>query len=69
MMKFSQSPEDGAMGLLRGMCSEDVESGVLYGPKGFVGKAVKRPLGSFVNDKAAEMLWTESEKACGEFKI
>lgn len=69
MMKLSQSPEDGAMGLIRGICSDDVESGVLYGPRGLVGKAVKRPLGRFVNDKAAEMLWTESEKACGEFTI
>ena len=69
LMRFSQSPEDGAMGLLRGMCAENVESGVLYGPRGIAGKAVKRPLGTFVNDKAAELLWTESEKACGTFEI
>lgn len=41
-----QSPEDGAMGLIKGMMHPDADSGVLYGPakSGMKGAAVPNPL-------------------------
>jgi NAD(P)-dependent dehydrogenase (short-subunit alcohol dehydrogenase family) len=73
-MRFSQSLEDGACGIVRGICDADAVSGDFYGPGGgktsFSGPAVKIPPDAFLlkPDQQA-LLWTESEKAVGEFTI
>ena len=69
MMRNAQSAEDGTMGLLRCMFGQDVENGALYGPLAFTGQAEKRWHGILNSRSAGTMLWEESEKACGEFKI
>lgn len=75
MMRFSQSPEDGAMGILSCMCLPDAESGQFYGPgsgaSAFRGKAEPFALEPFYdNDETRELLWRLSEKAVGvEFTI
>lgn len=61
-----QTPEDGAMGLLKGMMHPDAESGVLYGPKGMKGWAIPEPPEPYENDPTAiAMLWSKSEEATG----
>lgn len=68
MPYLGQSPEDGAMGLLKCMLAPDAQSGVLYGPKksGFFGPAVANPIMPYENDpEAVEMLWSTSEAATG----
>ena len=65
---LAQSPEDGAMGLLKAMMDPEAQSGVLYGPKnsGLTGPAVANPIMPYENDpKAIEMLWRTSEEATG----
>ena len=69
IMKIAQSAEDGTMGLLRCMFGEDVENGALYGPFTMTGKPTKRFHGILNNRSAGRMLWEESEKACGEFRV
>jgi hypothetical protein len=59
----SQSPTDGAMGLIRGMMSprDEVEGGTLYGPRGFAGYAVAMPSGPHETDpNSMDMLWKKS---------
>lgn len=68
-MKMSQSAEDGAMGLISGMCRADAESGQFWGPgkTGTKGRAVPFPLERFYDDeRTRELLWTKSEDAIGE---
>ena len=70
MMRFSQSPEDGAMGLLSCMCLPDARSGQFYGPGSSAtsmrGKAKPFGLESFYdNDQTRELLWSKSEEATG----
>jgi len=65
---FLQSAEDGAMGLLKGMMDapENIEAGVLYGPKSVTGYAVALPPKPHETDpKAKDMLWKMSEDAIG----
>ncbi len=75
MMRFSQSPEDGAMGLLSCMSLPNAESGQFYGPgsgtSAFRGKAEPFPLESFYdNEQTRDLLWRLSEEAVGvEFTI
>lgn len=68
-MSFSQSPEDGTMGILQGMAGEGVKSGQLWGPKGITGPAVIEGPGKLTWKSDGSMLWEESEKACGKFEI
>ena len=68
-MSSAQAPEDGTMGLLRGMFGDNVKNGALYGPYTMTGKATKRRHGPLNTRAAGRLLWRESEKACGEFKI
>lgn len=74
-MKFSQSAEDGCMGLLSGMCREDAKSGQFYGPgSGMMaarGPAVPFALeGFYDNEKTRTLLWDRSTKAIGrEFTL
>ncbi len=75
MMRFSQSPEDGTMGLLSCVCLPDAESGQFYGP-GSGAMAVRGPAKPFAlesfydNPEARDLLWRKSEEAIGkEFTI
>ena len=69
IMSNAQSAEDGTMGMLLCMFGQDAENGALYGPFTMTGKAAKRFHGTLINRSTGRMLWEESEKACGEFKI
>jgi len=77
VMGSFQSPEDGAMGILRCMMAppETLKGGTLYGPegggmsgdgKGMKGDAVALPAKPYETDQAAkDLLWELSEKAIG----
>lgn len=70
MMRFSQSPEDGAMGLISCMALTDAKSGQFYGPgKGmsaYKGKAEPFDLEPFYdNAETRDLLWSKSEEAIG----
>lgn len=68
-MKMSQSPEDGAMGIISCMCRADARSGQFFGPgkTGTKGKALPFPLESFYDDeRTRELLWRKSEEAIGK---
>lgn len=70
-MRFSQSPEDGAMGILSCMCLPNASSGEFYGPgsgsNAFKGKAEPFALESFYdNAETRELLWSKSEEAIGD---
>jgi len=63
-----QSAEDGAMGLLKGMMDapENIEAGVLYGPKAVTGYAYALPPKPHeTHPEAKDMLWKMSEDAIG----
>lgn len=69
-MRLGQTPEDGALGILSGMCLPDAQSGQFYGPgKGLMapkGKAEPFPLEDFYdNPETRELLWSKSEEAVG----
>ncbi len=70
MMRFSQSPEDGAMGLISCMALADATSGQFYGPgKGmaaYKGAAEPFDLEPFYdNTETRDLLWNKSEEAIG----
>lgn len=70
MMRFSQSPEDGAMGILSCMCLPEAQSGQFYGPgsgtMAFRGAAKPFALEAFYdNPETRELLWKASEDAIG----
>ena len=75
VMRFAQSPEDGAMGLISGMCLTEATSGQFYGPgsgnNAFKGKAEPFALESFYdNEETLDLLWSKSEAAIGgDFSI
>jgi NAD(P)-dependent dehydrogenase (short-subunit alcohol dehydrogenase family) len=63
---FSQDPEDGTLGLLKGMMDPNAQSGVLYGPKRFSGKARAHFPKPWEMEPASKvMLWYASELAIG----
>lgn len=65
---FFQSSEDGSMGLLKAMmgATDDVEGGILYGPRGITGYPITLPPKDHESDAASkEMLWRASEAAVG----
>ena len=67
-----QTPEDGTMGLIKGMMDPSAESGVLYGPKksGSKGPAVPNPPKDYETDpKAIEMLFKTSAEAVAPFRV
>jgi NAD(P)-dependent dehydrogenase (short-subunit alcohol dehydrogenase family) len=74
-MRLSQSPEDGAMGILSCMCLPGATSGQFYGPgsgsNAFRGKAEPFALESFYdNAETRGLLWSKSEDAIGgEFSL
>ena len=71
MYKRGQTPEDGAMGIIKCMAEKDLPSGVLVGPgKGqgaITGIAQVYPLDKYYdNDKTRDLLWSKSCEAIGE---
>jgi len=65
-MKMSQTPADGALGIISCMCLPSAESGQFYGPgkMGTKGPAVSFDLEGFYDTEAQrELLWTKSEEA------
>jgi NAD(P)-dependent dehydrogenase (short-subunit alcohol dehydrogenase family) len=71
LMKFSQSPEEGAMGILSCMCLPEAQSGQFYGPgsgsSAFKGEAKPFALEDFYNNPATrDLLWQKSEEAIGQ---
>lgn len=75
MMRFSQSAEDGAMGILSCMCLPNAQSGQFYGPgsgaAAIKGKAEPFDLEPFYdNADTRRLLWEESEGAiASEFAV
>ena len=69
--KRGQTPEDGAMGIIRCMADTSLDSGVLVGPgngsSAFKGPAEVYPLDAYYdNDATRALLWTKSCEAVGE---
>lgn len=70
-MKSGQTQEDGALGIIKGMIEENINSGVFIGPGSgkfaLKGEVVKFPLESFYDNQAIrDMLWQKSCEAIGE---
>lgn len=70
MMRFSQSPQDGAMGLISCMCLPNAASGEFYGPgsgsAAFRGRAEPFALEDYYdNAETRDLLWAKSEDAVG----
>lgn len=66
-----QTPEDGAMGLIKGMMDPSAQSGILYGPTNppTKGPADPNPPKEYETDpKAIEMLWRTSTEAVAPFR-
>jgi len=67
LMTFSQSAEDGSMGIIQCMCGPDANSGELWGPKSMTGKPQKlKPEKLLTYEDSKNMLWELSCKAIGE---
>lgn len=69
-MRFAQTPEEGAMGILSCMCLPNATSGQFYGPgsgrMAMKGKAEPFALESFYdNAETRDLLWSKSEEATG----
>lgn len=73
IMRWAQAAEDGTMSLLQCCVGQGVQSGEMYEPSGrarLSGPPKKTMLEAGSTDPTSrQILWTESEKACGEFKI
>ena len=71
MMKFGQSPEDGAIGIIKGMADPQSKSGDFIGP-GSGKTAMKGPVINFAledfynNPETRDLLWSKSNEAIGE---
>jgi NAD(P)-dependent dehydrogenase (short-subunit alcohol dehydrogenase family) len=71
MAVASQTPEDGAMGILSCMCLPEATSGQFYGPglASYASKGRARPFaleGFYDNAETRELLWTKSCEAIRE---
>lgn len=73
MMRFAQTGEDGTMPLLKCCVGEGLQSGEFYEPDGWVairGKPKKIKMEPVcMKLESRQILWEESEKACGPFNI
>jgi len=76
VMRYAQSGEDGTMPLLHCCAAEGVASGDFFEPTiKKLGMRCTGPPAKFelekmcTKEESRKMLWEESEKACGEFKI
>ena len=69
-MRWSQSPEDGAVPLLHCCLSPEVQSGELWEPKGMTGPPVlKDPLEKVCLEADREAVWAASEAAVGKWDL
>ena len=69
-MKQAQSPEDGALGIIRGCMDPKAQSGHFYGPKGWTGFPEILPPEDLLTDaENIRVNWEGCEGAVGEFKI
>ena len=69
-MRWSQSPEDGAVPLLHCCLSDEPSSGELWEPKGMTGPPVlKDPLEKVCLEADRDALWKASEAAVGEWDL
>jgi len=71
MMKYGQTMEDGALGIIKCMVDVDAKSGEFYGPGtgmlALKGPVIKFGLEKFYNNrKTKDLLWTKSCEAIGE---
>ena len=71
MMKYGQTMEDGALGIIKCMVDVDAKSGEFYGPGtgmlALKGPVIKFGLEKFYNNrKTKNLLWTKSCEAIGE---
>lgn len=69
-MRFGQSEEDGAMGIITAMCADNVRSGTFFGPGksaiAIKGKVTSWPLEKFYDNQATrDLLWNTSNAAIG----
>lgn len=73
IMRFSQSAQDGTMPILASCFSKDTANGTFWEPSGMFrasGLPMKVEYDSNSKNKAQQdLLWEESEKACGKFDI
>jgi NAD(P)-dependent dehydrogenase (short-subunit alcohol dehydrogenase family) len=69
IMRWAQSAEDGAMGILA--CATTAAPGsVIYEPAGMRGLPVRKPLEAVcTNAGARKLLWEESERAVGRWEL
>ena len=70
MMKYGQTMEDGALGIIKCMVDVDAKSGEFYGKNWNAcaeGPVIKFGLEKFYNNrKTKDLLWTKSCEAIGE---
>lgn len=72
IMRWAQSAEDGAIPLIKCVASPDVESGRLYEPPGMTGMPHTVNLDAeaiSANPESREILWRQSESACGAWDL
>jgi len=69
-MQQAQSPEDGALGIIRGCMDPDAASGDFYGPKGWTGfPELLPPEDLLLDPQNIEINWSGCEAAVGAFTI
>lgn len=74
IMRFAQSAEDGTMPLLAAMLWPEAKNGGFYEPGGvtaMAGKPVPKDLRAerYCDARALQLVWEESEKACGAWLL
>jgi len=70
IMRWAQSAEDGAMGILTCAAAKVEPGDFIYEPAGIGGKPVRKPLERVCTDAAAKkLLWEASEKAVGAWDL
>lgn len=69
-MKQAQSPEDGALGIIRASMDPEAQSGDFYGPSGWTGFPEKlEPEELLMDPENIRVNWEGCEAAVGEFTI
>jgi len=69
-MQQAQSPEDGALGIIRGCMDPEAVSGNFYGPKGWTGfPELLPPEDLLLDPQNIEVNWAGCEAAVGSFTI
>lgn len=69
-MKQAQSPEDGALGIIRACADPAAEAGDFFGPEGWTGFPVKLPPEDLLKDETnLRINWEGCEAAVGAFEV